>query len=263
MYKILTSTASADSAMKLREALTAVLGLKEKDIIVSKSSTKCQKDTVLLRYGCGYGELPKEPEWNSMKFINDFCINKYEFVKMMQPLVKVPEFDMENLPTEFPVIIRESLTKSKSEGVYVVHNSKEFLQHWQAGFWWTKFYKSDFELRVLVALSEKEYAVRIYKKEPANGVEKADDFIVEGENTVWRLKNPQYYPKVIKAVEKMLPTVWKNGGRFFAADMLYVPSEKDYVVLELNSGPWLTKGAAEWLAHRFAEYQWHKFTEKG
>ena len=256
-YKILTSTVSADSATKLRDKIEKILKMKPKTIRVSKDSGACLGHKVILRYGCGYGSVNPEPEWNSKEFVN-LCIDKLAFSKKFG-MVNVPEFCSVSHPQEFPVMIRETLLASKSEGCHIVHNMAEFRRIWIPNFYWTKFYADkEFELRILLVVVMGQYHLRIYKKVPVDGTETDTDFLVQGENTVWKLRNPESYPKVIKIVEKMIPTIIKSGGRFTGIDMIYVPSLKDYVVLEMNSGPWLTDSSAEWLANLFVENQWAK-----
>lgn len=257
-YKILTSNASADSAMKLRDAIERVLGMEPKTILVSKNSNNCQGDTVIARYGCGYGHLNQEPEWNSPVFIN-LCISKFDFSELFKEIVPVPLFHNDTQPSEFPVLIRDTLTGTQSNGVHVVHGWKEFLENWSPNKYWTPFFDVDFELRVLLVLEKDKYHCRIYKKEPVDVIDHDRDFIVREDNTSWKLKDPSYYPKVTKILEKMAPTIYQRGGRFAGLDMIYVPARKDYVVLEANSGPWLSLKAAEWLAGIFVKTQWNKF----
>ena len=159
-YKILTSTASADSAMKLRDAIEKIAGLPEKTVLVSKSSKSCVGFPVLLRYGCGYGKLDVEPDWGNPEFTNKFCIDKLQFSALLANSgVVVPQFHSNILPTEYPVLVRETLTGAKSEGINVVHNAEEFLNVWTIGFWWTKYFKHDMELRVYIVLSEKGFTL--------------------------------------------------------------------------------------------------------
>ena len=260
-YRILTSTASADSAMKLRDAIEQKLGMEPKTILVSKESKNCADHQVLLRYGCGYGTVNPEPEWGNPSFIN-LCIDKLQFSEIFSGVVTVPRFSQTSFPKEFPVLIRETLTSTQSKGVHVVHSEEEFMQLWQPGFFWTKFFKAEFELRVQLVLLENGYATRIYKKVPRESSDSGtelSDFIVSGDNTAWKLKDESHYPKVVQIVEKMGKTIYQLGGRFIGIDMIWVPDIKEYVVLEFNSGPWLTKPSAEWLANIFVESQWSKF----
>ncbi len=264
MLKILASKTSMDSAMLLRDSIEEILGLKAKTIKVSKESTSCEGDTVLLRYGAGYGSLQKEPEWSSKAFFKT-CINKQAFSETFRNDFLVPVFENEDLPTKYPVLIRETLEGTQSKGINVVHNAKEFLKHWTPGFFWTEFFKAQFELRVYLALSDKDYTMRIYKKVPREQGDSDDEFIAgeNGEdNTSWSLRNPADYPKVTAIVEKMLPKLYKMGGRFTGLDMIYVPEKKNYVTLEMNSGPWLTKKTSVWLADFFLRTQGAKFFDR-
>lgn len=261
MYKILTSTDSADSAMKLRDSIEKILGMESKTILVSKNSKNCSEYKTLMRYGCQYGELFPEPEWGNPDFTK-LCIDKLKFSEIFSGIITVPIFNNKIFPKEFPVLIRETLTSTQSKGVHVVHSEEEFMELWQPGYYWTKFFKAEFELRVQLVLTEREYYVRIYKKVPreSNNISEGnDDFIVSGDNTVWKLRDESKYPKVTTIVQKMCKTIYQMGGRFLGIDMIYVPEIKDYVVLEFNSGPWLTKTSAEWLANIFVENQWSKF----
>lgn len=255
-YRILTSTASADSAMKLRDAIELKLGMEPKTILVSKNSKNCAGHQVLMRYGCAYGELNPEPEWGNPSFINT-CIDKLAFSRLFSNIIQTPLFWQKVFPREFPVLIRETLTGTQSQGVHVIHSEEEFMSIWQPGFFWTKFFKAEFEMRVQVALMEGGFHTRLYKKVPREQAE--EDFVVSGDNTAWMLKNIEYYPKIDQIVGKMAETIYIMGGRFIGIDMIYVPDIKDYVVLEFNSGPWLTKPSAEWLANIFVENQWSKF----
>lgn len=255
-YRILTSTPSADSAMKLRNAIELKLGMNPKTILVSKESKNCAGHEVLLRYGCGYGELSPEPEWGNPGFIQT-CINKLKFSELFSGIVRVPTFSSDTFPKEFPVLIRETLTGKESAGIHLIHSEEEFLNTWQRGFYWTKFFKAEFELRVQLVLLEDRFEAKVYKKEPREAA--AGDFIVAGDNTVWKLKDISHYPKVTEIIQKMGKTIYQMGGRFIGIDMLWVPDIKEYVVLEFNSGPWLTKPSAEWLAGIFVETQWSKF----
>lgn len=259
--KILASKTSMESAMKLRDALEEILGLSEKTIRVSKDSGSCIGHTVLLRYGAGYGNLQKEPEWSSKVFFQT-CINKLSFSNAFRENFLVPIFENEELPTKYPVLIRETLEGTQSHGINVVHNSKEFLKHWTPGFYWTEFFKAQFELRVYVAVSNEDYSVRIYKKVPRDQGDSDDEFIAgeNGEdNTSWSLRNPADYPKVTNIVRGMLPKLYEMGGRFVGLDMIYVPEKKNYVTLEMNSGPWLSPKTANWLADFFLRTQGRKF----
>lgn len=260
-YRILTSTASADSAKKLRDAIEQKLGMEPKTILVSKESKNCADHKVLLRYGCGYGTLNPEPEWGNPSFIN-LCINKLEFSELFSGIVNVPVFSSTSFPRQFPVLIRETLTGTQSRGINVIHSEEEFMKIWQPGYYWTEFFKAEFEMRVQLVLTENRYETRLYKKVPReshNSGTESSDFVVAGENTIWKLKDESYYPKITEIIQKMSKTIYTMGGRFIGIDMIYVPDIKEYVVLEFNSGPWLTRPSAEWLANIFVESQWNKF----
>lgn len=261
-FKILSSNTSIESAMKFRTALEERLGLEPKTILVSKNSNHCQEVPVLLRYGCGYGKLNPEPEWNSPTFINDFCIDKKTFSDSLREVVPAPQFFNREIPREFPVLIRETLSGTKSGGVITVDNEQEFMSSWNPAFWWTPYYFFDFELRVYLVITSDKYSMRIYKKIPEEGVDTEGTFITradDDDNTGWYLRNNKYYPKVKAIVEKLVPVFWEKGGRFVGLDMIYVPALKTYVTLEGNSGPWLSKANAEWLAGEFVNSQWQKF----
>lgn len=263
-YKILSSTQSMDSAMKLRDALEKILGMNPKTILVSKDSGNCKGFPVLLRYGCGYGKLSPEPEWSSLRFF-ETSINKMKFSRYFRDVAAVPVFINERLPEKYPVLIRKTLTAKASEGIVVVENEEEFAQNWSPDYYWTQYFKYDIEIRVYVVLSETGYSLRIYRKVPRGNVPENTEFIcgLNGDdNTAWILKDPSSYPKAVKVIDNLFPKLWDLGGRFTAFDMIYSTERSEYITLEMNSGPWMTKPCAEWLAQNFIESQGHKFFDK-
>lgn len=263
--KILSSTYSMDSAMKLRDAFEKILGLEPKTILVSKDSGNCKGFPVLLRYGCGYGSLSPEPEWSSLKFF-DVSIDKRKFSDYFKDVITVPVFVNESLPQKYPVLIRKTLTGKASEGIVIVENEKDFARNWSPDYFWTQYFKYDIEIRVYVVLSEKGYSLRIYRKVPTTEIPPNTEFVcgLNGDdNTAWILKDPAYYEKAVKVIDKLFPKLWDLGGRFAAFDMIFSTERSEYITLEMNSGPWMTKPCAEWLAQKFIETQGHKFFSKG
>ena len=255
MYKILASTASADSAMKLRDSIEKQLGMKAKSILVSKSSSKSNGNTVILRYGCSYGHLDNEPYWGDPTF-SELCINKLATANALRGLVRVPEFFNDHRPTEWPVLLRSTLTGCASEGITLCHNVEDMRKAWKTGSYWTPFIQHSMEIRVLAVFNEdKETAKRIYKKVPRDSDESSSEEFVAGlggeDNTKWLLKEIAAYPKVVRIIENIEDTIIGLDGTFVAFDMIYSDVEKDWVVLEMNSGPWLSLPAAEWLARLF------------
>jgi len=251
--KILASSASMDSAMKLRDALEVEMGLKPKTILVTSKSGACEGYDVLLRYGCGYGKLKKEPVWGNPGFVN-LCIDKQATSAMLKGVVPFPEFITDKFPTKFPVLIRETLTGAQSEGIHVCHNQPEFLKFWKEGFVWTYYFEHDIEVRANVVFLEDRIETRIYRKVPMGEYTGAAEFVpgIGGaDNANWLLKSPTDYPKVLATLEKMKPAMLKAGARFVGIDMIYATDLKEYVVLEMNSGPWLTLKSADWLAAIF------------
>lgn len=264
-YKILASTVSMDSAMKLRDSLEKLLGMEHKTILVSKDSGNCKGHTTLLRYGCGYGQLFPEPEWSSMDFF-DTSIDKAKFVDYFKDVIAVPSFQNRILPKKFPVLIRKTLTGKASEGIVIVRDEETFVQNWNPGYYWTEYFQHEIEIRVYVVLSEKGYDLRIYRKVPREDVPEHTEFIcgLNGDdNTAWILKDTKYYEKAVKVIEKLFPKLWNLGGRFAAFDMIYSTERSEYITLEMNSGPWMTKPCADWLAQKFIETQGKKFFNKG
>jgi hypothetical protein len=258
MLKILSSTASCDSAMKLRTAIETQLGLPEKTILVSKSSNNCKDDTVLLRYGCSYGELANEPEWGDPEFTR-LCIDKRAFAEAIGDRVEVPSFHNDHLPTKWPVILRSTLTGSKSEGITICHNKRDMQDAWKAGSWWTPYIPHSMEIRVIWVTNMDYQTVRIYKKVPRESDEITDEEFICGlngaDNTKWILKDLSSYPKVAHILATIEDTLIDLGGKFVGLDMIYSDNSRDWVILEGNSGPWLSDKAAEWLAGVFIEDQ--------
>jgi hypothetical protein len=255
-----------DSAMKLRNSIEDLLGLERKTILVSKISGEggCRGNTVILRYGCSWGNLEKEPSWGNKHF-TDICIDKMQTSEKFRDIIRTPIFINDTVPTEYPVVIRESLTSNQSQGLHIVHNEKEFRDLWQDHFYWTKYFEHDSEIRVNAVFLEDSMHCRIYKKIPK------DNIVIEGEfvpgeggndNSNWVLKYNTDYPKVIRILKTMKERVLDLKGKFVGIDMIYCPEFKDYVVLELNSGPWLTKLTCDWLARIFLEDTKKEFSWK-
>ena len=255
--KILASSASMDSAVLLRDFIEKILGLEHKAILVSSTSEACAGHDVILRYGCGYGKLEKEPVWGNKDFSN-LCIDKARTSALLADLVTTPVFESKKLPKDFPVLIRETLTGAQSTGVHLVHNEDEFLQNWKTGFVWTKYFKHTFEIRVNAVFQKEGVSMIIYKKVPNGAATEAslEEFIPGdggADNCKWLRKDNNYYKKVYDQLLKIKDRIMENGGTFVGIDMIYVPELEDYVILELNSGPWLTKYSAEWLANIFVK----------
>ena len=262
--KILASKASMDSAMKFRDALIDTINvglkkakqplLKEKAFLVTDDTGTCRGKTVLLRYGCAYGTLEKEPRWGNKNF-SAICINKLLTADLLGKYCKVPTFHGGGYPEAYPVIIRQTLTGSQSEGLVVVKNREEFRSAWRDGYYWTPFIEHNAEIRVNVAFLKEGAKVRIYKKVPRT--ENGEDVFIAGrngeDNTHWVLKDAEDYPKVFVILNKIAPAIMKAGGVFVGIDMIYSPKQKNYVVLEMNSGPWLTQSTAKWLAEIFIQ----------
>lgn len=250
--KILASKASMDSAMKLRDSVEKLLKLKAKTILVSSDSDACAGHEVIMRYGCSYGNLSKEPAWGNKAF-SSLCIDKLATSLAFKDLVTTPQFVNDDLPTEYPVLVRETLTAAQSAGIHVCRSGKDFMKVWKPGFFWTKYYDHEFELRVNVVFTSDGNHTRIYKKVPRT--ETGEDVFICGnageDNTHWVLRDLSAYPKVGVIINAMRPKILELGGKFVGIDMIYVPSLRDYVVLELNSGPWLTQTTSDWLAGIF------------
>lgn len=259
--KILAATASMESAMKLRDAIEKLVGLEQKSILVSHNSGACRDHKVIMRYGSSFGNLDLEPEWGNPGF-SQLCIHKDAFSNAFKSIITVPIFIDDSFPESFPVLVRSTLTGAQSAGITLVHNPKEFMNSWTEGSVWTKYYHFDFEVRVYAVFLEDNIAFRIYKKVPRDDVELSDEFItgLDGEdNAAWLLKDAGAYPKVRSILERMRTKVLEMGGRFVGIDMIYSRELRDYVTLELNSGPWLTLSTASWLANIFIRDQWSKF----
>ena len=255
MKKILASTASIDSAKKLRDAIEDHLGLERKTILVTSSSEACRGHDVIMRYGCGYGNLGSEPVWGSKAF-TAICIDKRATAAALTGLCNVPVFVDDRFPESFPVLVRNTLTGSQSEGIHITHNADEMRAVWRRGSYWTKYFTHTIELRVNVVFDESGDNIRIYKKVPRSDVASTDEFIAgDGgrDNVKWVLKDTSLYPKVERIVSRIHNQILSLGGKFVGIDMIYVPELNDYVVLEMNSGPWLTQSTAEWLAEIFVE----------
>jgi len=60
---------------------------------------------------------------------------------------------------------------------------------------------------------------------------------------------------LVESLERISHRFAELGGKFAALDFIYHDKSKTYVLLEINSGPWLSKTTAQWFAKLFlADY---------
>jgi hypothetical protein len=191
-----------------------------------------------VRYGCNtIVNHGTDSMINSINFIN-LVGNKINFShKLLEHNIYTPEYHNSGIPNEFPCVIRETLTGMGGIGIHFINNREEFNAKWRTGYYWTKFYNCEFELRAHILGGEVN---RIFKKTK----EDEDRFPIRNSQNGYHfsLRTVSNYPKVdelVEALESINP-INEEGG-FYALDLGYDNSTHQYLVYEANSAPGLSE----------------------
>jgi hypothetical protein len=252
IFKILSAPGSFPTARNIRQAIEEITG-KHYLVTSDNSTTK----NVLFRYGNADSVEGIDNGINSREFIT-LAKNKYlfaEFAEKNQIYSPVyHKFDL--IPTEFPVMIRSTLTGYRGFGIKVVNSLEEFQKKFEIGNWWTKFIPCSFELRV--HLFENKIN-RLYKKQLLSGTEK--EFPIRNAEAGYHFSNVDEnldkYPKLIPVMENLGNLLKEKGGKYCAVDVGWDSIKKQYFIFEINSAPGLNsiniKEYAEYIIEKIGE----------
>jgi len=223
-----------------------------KDLIVEKTGEKVRltshpeillkrKETPSIRYGNSFGNFKSETGLNSPEFIQK-CASKLAFSKLLLDAgLYTPEYSRDpKAVKEFPVLIRQSLSLSGGRGIILCKDEEEFRKNW-IGRFWTKYIPTEFELRVHVL---DDNIVRIFRKEQ---IEPTEFPIRNNETCHFSLKEPDKYPKLQSLVNSLNDVFRANviDFGFYALDIGWDKSKKQYFIFEANSAPGLNEHTAE------------------
>lgn len=226
MIKILTHRSCIVSARLLKEALADIV---DERILLTQNPARIRTSR-FIRYGNSEDVRVEDTQFNSASFIN-LVANKARFAKIMSDNSIYSPVYHRNRPRNFPVLIRKTLTSSGGIGIVVCKDEATFNEHWDAGYVWTPFVSTQFELRVHVLGGK---VVKIFKKlYIGEGQESALPIRNLDRGYHYNIRNLDKYPKTQSLIDKIDPLL---GGRFYTLDLGYDHEKHDYFVFEANSG---------------------------
>jgi glutathione synthase/RimK-type ligase-like ATP-grasp enzyme len=241
--KILTSKSSIVSARLLKNELQNLVNHR---VLLTQKAEKIFSSK-FIRYGNSDPVNVVDTQYNSANFIR-LSSNKAAFsIKMMENNIYSPIYNKAN-PTDndFPLLIRKTLTSYGGRGIVVCRNREEFNNNWNNAYVWTKFIKTEFELRVHVIDGQ---VVRIFKKTPIN---EEQEYPIRNMDRGYHysLRANEKYQKVIDLVNVLNPIL---NGKFFTLDIGWDSVKKKYLVFEINSGSGLNENTVKLYANFLAQ----------
>jgi glutathione synthase/RimK-type ligase-like ATP-grasp enzyme len=245
MKKILSAKVSMDSAMMIRDHIENLTGV---HYLVTHNPSMID-DGVLFNYGMSC--TSKEMQVCSTC---DFVKGTVDKLWMSNYLTKrgyyTPQFlGMAREPEKFPVIVRETLRGTRGEGIHIVKDIEEYSKLYDPSYYWTPYIKSNFELRVGVWDTK---ILFIYKKVDPDGVNE-ENLPIRGMND-FKLKDINLYPKVEKLIDGLAPMLKSIGGMFYGLDIAWDRVRQQYVIFEVNSGPWLGSKTSLMVANKLVDF---------
>lgn len=220
----------------LRDSLQELLNQR---IIINPR--RIRNDNIILRYGSTV-PIPTgiESNYNSIESIF-VCRNKLLFSKLMENNnIFSPTYSKET-PTEFPILIRETLTGHGGIGIHIIRNLEEFNRVWNPRFYWTKYEFLQSEYRIHIFNGE---ILRIFKKE----LEEISDFPIRNNHSChFSLKNPDQFPKLKTKIDEFAKIKEFSQG-FFGLDVGW--NRENFFFIEANSAPGLNETSGSLLAEK-------------
>ncbi len=239
---ILTSDAGIISAITLRDTIKEITGVK---ILVTKNPTNIRK--LHIRYGSSLKVNCEDTEYNNRKFIR-MSSNKLAFASCImenKDLFDVPIF-RKDMPekSDFPLLIRESLTSFGGRGIIICKNMEDFENNWNKNKYWVKFTKVTKEFRLHVLGGK---VVRAFKK-----LYSGQDGI-EPEFPIRNLRGGNYRYCLTSEIDDKAHEIAyviseKTGGKFFGLD-IGIQENGRYFVFEANSSPGISRTTSEYYAN--------------
>lgn len=221
--RILTNKNLLPAARALADALSRQSGK------VWKVTTNPERKNIRLNFGCGKG--------------GDDLINQGSFVRLLSHKGRFSDFiTSQNIFTpsfsrdipkesDFPIIIRKSLSSFGGKGIIGVSNYEEYRKF--IGEYWTTFYNIRSEFRVHVIGGR---IIRVFKKVSREEEERA--FPIRNAANGWHfslVENLSKMPKLIELIEEVSEVF---GTRcYFAADVGWVQNLHKWLLLECNTAP--------------------------
>lgn len=243
---ILTNSYSFPSAKNLRDELQKLTGIR---IAITSDPTKIRRK-LHLRYGNSSPVKVPDTEYNSPKFIH-LVSSKYRFAKMLlENGFHAPKFVQRGQPSDsdFPLLIRESLSLSAGRGIHLCKSMEDFRNKWRGGFWWVPFIPMSYELRVHILGGNIAKVFRKVATKPEGDLPIRN--MARGYHYSLLLDFPQKvkagkYTKLQSTINKLMPCI---SGKFFSLDVGWDKSKKEYLILEGNSASGLNSNTANMYA---------------
>lgn len=238
---ILSNSGCIPSAKELREALVE-LGYPK--ILIT---TNPEKD-ILFRYGnssyCNCNDLLNPPSFikllSNKKAFSNFCHDS-EITAPVFTRIK------DKMPENFPILVRSTLTGSKSEGIYPI-NSFEELAKMNINYWWVPYYNLTQEYRIHVVGGN---IIKGFCKKFTGEVDKETGVIIRNnDNSQFSLidiENTEKYNKlreIVRRVQDALYSIYENSILFYALDIGWGKNKKEYIIIEGNTAPGLNRNTA-------------------
>lgn len=250
MINILCNSFSFPSGRILKELILNSTG--EKVRLTSRPERlEHLKTFPSVRYGNSFGNFNKDTSLNSKDFIR-LCSSKLSFSNLLsENNLYTPAYtkSLDTLTDDiFPVLIRQSLSLSGGRGIILCKNREEFNANNRHNYW-TKYIPTEFELRVHIIGGK---IARIFRKD----LEEEAEFPIRNNQTChFALKESEKYPKLVDVVNNLNNVFNSNNLNFgfYALDVGWDKSKKQYFIFEANSAPGLNEHTAELYANFIVE----------
>ena len=251
---ILSNKKCYPSCKILRDEIQKISGIKlmitNNPEIISKKNKKLH-----LRYGNSLPFNGKDTLYNRAEAIRISANKRLFEEKAKEHNVFVPKLIKFNRTfpdkKDFPIIVRKRISGKAGEGIMGIFEDIDSLPENYTFYWWAKFYRLSWELRVHVfegiiikafskkLLSDTKYPIRLNKNTHFSLIDHKKDF------------NSGKYENLIKKVDTIAKDILRAG--FFVLDVGWCPEIKDYLFLESGTAPGLNENSAKLYAKKLVE----------
>jgi hypothetical protein len=223
---ILTYSSGYSNTCVLRDAIKELSGKSLRVTCYPERVTRLH-----VRYGNSSPVNCEDTNYNPPDFIRN-C-HKLHFSNLLSPHgFDVPIFH-NHMPEEsdFPLLIRQTMTGFSAQGIVVCRNMDDFLPNWNNRYYWTKFVHTSAEYRVHVFGNQ---IGRLFKKE-FRGSEEID-LPIRNSYSDYHYSLRSDLGKFSGLVELVDQVSQHLTGKFYGLDVGWRPDTKNYFIFEANSG---------------------------
>jgi len=242
------------SCKSLRDEIQRMSGIKlmitDNPEVILKKGKKLH-----LRYGNSEYFSGKDTIYNRPEAIR-ISANKQAFArKAEEHNILVPKLITfrHKMPKkeDFPIIIRKKIQGKSGEGIVGVYEDIDSIPKHLLSYYWAKFYRLSWELRVHVfegqvfrvfskkLLENTKYPIRLDRNTHFSLINHREDF------------SRGKYKGLIDGVDSIAKNVLRAG--FFVLDCGWCPETKSYLYLESGTAPGLNENSARMYAERLIE----------